>query len=92
LRQDTSRGAQNELRVAVTSQIGRFFDGGSSGTAFATSTNGGSTFTSGALYVPTGGVNATSFPNPMVKAKAFSDNGANHANTRPVTHRAHKAK
>src|SRR4051812_43591485 len=35
--------------LVVTSQVGRFFDGGSSGTAFATSTNGGATFTSGAL-------------------------------------------
>jgi hypothetical protein len=35
--------------LVVTSQIGRFFDGGASGTAFATSTNGGASFTSGPL-------------------------------------------
>jgi hypothetical protein len=35
--------------LVVTSQIGRFFDGGSSGTGFATSTDGGATFTSGPL-------------------------------------------
>jgi hypothetical protein len=35
--------------MVVTSQIGRFFDGGASGTAFATSTDGGATFTSGPL-------------------------------------------
>jgi hypothetical protein len=35
--------------LVVTSQIGRFFDGGASGTGFATSTDGGATFTSGAL-------------------------------------------
>jgi hypothetical protein len=35
--------------LVVTSQVGRFFDGGASGTAFATSTDGGATFTSGPL-------------------------------------------
>src|SRR5919108_5179467 len=35
--------------LVVTSQIGRFFDGGASGTGFATSTDGGATFTSGVL-------------------------------------------
>jgi hypothetical protein len=35
--------------IVVVSQIGRFFDGGASGTGFATSTNGGATWTSGAL-------------------------------------------
>jgi hypothetical protein len=35
--------------LVVTSQVGRFFDGGASSTAFATSTDGGATFTSGPL-------------------------------------------
>jgi hypothetical protein len=35
--------------LVVTAQIGRFFDGGASGTGFATSTDGGATFTSGPL-------------------------------------------
>jgi hypothetical protein len=35
--------------LVVTSQVGRFFDGGASSTAFATSTNGGNSFTSGPL-------------------------------------------
>jgi hypothetical protein len=35
--------------LVVAAQVGRFFDGGASGTGFATSTNGGATFTSGAL-------------------------------------------
>lgn len=35
--------------IVVGSQIGRYFNGGSSGTGFATSTNGGSSWTSGAL-------------------------------------------
>ena len=33
--------------LVVTTQVGRFFDGGASSTAFATSTDGGATFTSG---------------------------------------------
>jgi BNR repeat-like domain len=35
--------------LVVTAQVGRFFDGGASSTAFATSTDGGATFTSGVL-------------------------------------------
>jgi hypothetical protein len=35
--------------IVAVSQIGRFFDGGASGTGFATSTNGGANWTSGAL-------------------------------------------
>ena len=35
--------------IVAVSQVGRFFDGGASGTGFATSTNGGANWTSGAL-------------------------------------------
>jgi hypothetical protein len=35
--------------LVVVSQVGRFFDGGASSTAFATSTNGGNSFSSGPL-------------------------------------------
>src|SRR5215207_189601 len=35
--------------MVAVSQVGRFFDGGASGTGFATSTNGGANWTSGAL-------------------------------------------
>jgi hypothetical protein len=35
--------------LVVAAQVGRFFDGGASGTGFATSTDGGATFTSGPL-------------------------------------------
>jgi BNR repeat-like domain len=35
--------------LVVAAQVGRFFDGGASGTAFATSRDGGASFTSGAL-------------------------------------------
>lgn len=35
--------------IVVVSQIGRYFDGGASGTGFATSTNSGASWTSGAL-------------------------------------------
>jgi hypothetical protein len=35
--------------MVVVSQVGRFFNGGASGTGFATSTDGGGTWTSGAL-------------------------------------------
>jgi hypothetical protein len=35
--------------LVVASQVGRFFDGGASGTGVATSTNGGASFTSSAL-------------------------------------------
>src|SRR5215210_4613630 len=35
--------------LVVAAQVGRFFDGGASGTGFATSTNGGASFTSGPL-------------------------------------------
>ncbi|MEY2516743.1 MAG: hypothetical protein QOJ89_4101 [bacterium] len=35
--------------IVAVSQIGRFFDGGASGTGFATSTDGGATWTSGVL-------------------------------------------
>src|SRR4029453_16713618 len=35
--------------LVVVAQVGRFFDGGASSTAFATSTNGGNSFTSGPL-------------------------------------------
>jgi hypothetical protein len=35
--------------LVVTAQIGRFFDGGASGTGFATSTDGGASFSSGPL-------------------------------------------
>jgi hypothetical protein len=36
------------------------------------------------IYVPRGGLNASSFPNPTVKAQSFSDNGARNANPRSV--------
>ena len=42
------------------------------------------------IYVPTGGVSASTFPNPTVAAKTFSDNGARRANPHAVIHRAHK--
>jgi hypothetical protein len=35
--------------IVAVSQVGRFFDGGASGTGFATSTNGGASWTSGTL-------------------------------------------
>jgi hypothetical protein len=43
------------------------------------------------IYVPAGGVSATSFPNPTVKAQSFSDNGAQNANPRSVIRPARKA-
>jgi len=42
------------------------------------------------IYVPTGGVSASSFPNQSRKEQSFSDNGARHANTRSVIRRARK--
>jgi hypothetical protein len=42
------------------------------------------------IYVPTGGVSASTFPNPTVAVKTFSDNGARRANPHAVIHRAHK--
>ena len=44
------------------------------------------------IFVPSGGVSASSFPNPSVQEKAFSDNGARNANLRSVVHRARKAR
>ena len=35
--------------IVAVSQVGRYFDGGASGTGFTTSTNGGGTWTSGVL-------------------------------------------
>ena len=35
--------------IVAASQVGRFFDGGASGIGFATSTNGGATWTPGSL-------------------------------------------
>jgi hypothetical protein len=43
------------------------------------------------IYVPTGGVSATSFTHPTVKAQSFSDNGAQNANPRAVIRPARKA-
>jgi BNR repeat protein len=42
------------------------------------------------IYVPTGGVSATSFTHPTVKAQSFSDNGAQNANPRAVIRPARK--
>jgi len=42
------------------------------------------------IFVPSGGVSASSFPNPTVQEKAFSDNGARNANLHSVSHRARK--
>ena len=42
------------------------------------------------IFVPGGGVSASSFPNPTVQEKAFSDNGARNANLHSVVHRARK--
>jgi hypothetical protein len=42
------------------------------------------------IFVPSGGVSASSFPNPTVVEKAFSDNGARNANLHSVSHRARK--
>ena len=55
----------------MTAQVGRFFDGGASGTAFATSTNGGASFTSGALpgltnQAPIGGGSFDRTTDPVV--------------------------
>src|SRR5215204_21249 len=53
--------------LVVTAQIGRFFDGGASGTGFATSTDGGATFTSPAPLP--GLTNQPPFPGgPYVRA------------------------
>jgi hypothetical protein len=42
------------------------------------------------IFVPAGGVSASSFPNAVVAEKSFSDNSARHANTRSVIRRARK--
>jgi hypothetical protein len=62
----------------VTSQVGRFFDGGASGTAFATSTDGGATFTSGPLpgltnQAPIGGGSFDRTTDPVVAYDAAHD-------------------
>jgi BNR repeat-like domain len=43
------------------------------------------------IYVPTGGVTATTFPNARVREQSFSDNGSRNANTRSVIRPARKA-
>jgi hypothetical protein len=57
--------------------------------AFAVATNApvGSVFDQ-QIFVPTGGVSASSFPNLRRKERSFSDNGARHANLRSASHRA----
>jgi BNR repeat-like domain len=57
--------------LVVAAQVGRFFDGGASGTGFATSTNGGASFTSGALpglthQPPVGGGSFDRMTDPVV--------------------------
>src|SRR5215211_5808961 len=42
------------------------------------------------IYVPAGGVSATTFPNARVSQQSFSDNGARRANTRSVIRRARR--
>jgi hypothetical protein len=42
------------------------------------------------IYVPTGGVSASSFPNQTLREQSFSDNGSRNANLRSVAHRAHR--
>ena len=42
------------------------------------------------IFVPSGGVSASSFPNPTVKEQAFADHGATHSNLHSVVHRARK--
>ena len=42
------------------------------------------------IYVPIGGVSASSFTHRMVKARSFSDNGARNANPRSVIRPAHR--
>jgi len=42
------------------------------------------------IFVPSGGVSASSFPNPTIQEKAFADNGARNANLHSVVHRARK--
>jgi hypothetical protein len=42
------------------------------------------------IFVPAGGVSASSFPNAMVAEKSFSDNSARHANTHSVIRPARK--
>jgi hypothetical protein len=42
------------------------------------------------IYVPNGGVSATTFPNQRVREQSFSDNGIRHANPRSVIKPARK--
>jgi hypothetical protein len=42
------------------------------------------------IYVPRGGVTATTFPNLRVRERSFSDNGIRHANPRSVIKPARK--
>jgi hypothetical protein len=57
--------------------------------AVATQAPSGSVFNQ-PIFVPTGGVSASSFPNLRRKERAFSDNGSRHANIRSATHHARK--
>ena len=60
--------------------------------AFAVATEPAGTVFDEKIYVPTGGLDATSFPNPTLRERAFSDNGARNANLHSVAHRAKRAK
>ena len=59
--------------------------------AFAVANQPSGTVFDQKIYVPSGGVSATTFPNPTVAEKAFSDNGARNANLHSVVHRARRA-
>ena len=58
--------------------------------AFAVANEPSGTVFDEQIYVPTGGVSASSFPNQTLRERAFSDNGARNANLRSVAHRARK--
>ena len=53
--------------IVAVSQVGRYFDGGASSTGFATSTNGGASWTSGVLP------NLTVHQNPAVQYERATD-------------------
>jgi hypothetical protein len=59
--------------------------------AFAVANEPAGTVFDEKIYVPSGGVSASSFPNQMLRERSFSDNSASHANPRSVIHRAHRA-
>jgi hypothetical protein len=79
---DTSQGRM------VGDYISTSWVGSNAFGAFAVATEPSGSVFDERIFVPTGGVNAGSFPNPTLIERAFSDNGARNANLHSVSHRA----